>query len=441
MATKRKSPRIFPGWWTVLTGGIIALWGHGFHTYGFSALFKPIAAELGFSRAVTSAASSIRNFQGSFQAPLVGWITDRFGPKWMVLGGVLLISSSLVLMNWIESRWGYYLVWGVMLGTGAQMALFLPIDVAISNWFVKKRGLALSIKYVLSGLAGMLVLPLVAWLINTREWRMTCVIGGVVMGLVGLPLAWFFIRQRRPEYYGLLPDGATVEEGAEDTGTGQMIDRGIEYAAQVEEVEFTLRQALKTRTYWLLFLIGILPDLVYPVMGIHIIPFLTDRGIDPLLAAGMMAIMVTAGIPARFVGGFIADRVRRDHLRYLLGAIPLVQALGLAIFLLNQTTAMIYVWFILWGTGFGANLTIGTAVMVRYFGRKAYGSIDGSYGILYLPVGVIAPIYIGWLYDTSGSYMLAFTLLAISLTVTGVLFPFIKPPKPPAKITDVRQVI
>ena len=439
MIKKRRLSKIFFGWWTVLAGGIIALWGHGFHTYGFSALFKPIASELGFSRAVTSGAASIRNLQGSIEAPLIGWITDRFGPRWLVLGGVFIISLGLILMNFIDSLWAYYVVWGVILGTGANMALHLPIDVAISNWFVKKRGRALSIKWTLSGLSGMLILPLVAWLITTQGWRMTCVIGGGVMVLVGLPLAWFFVKQRRPEYYGLLPDGATMAEEAVDTE--QMIDRGVEYAAEIEEVEFTLRQALKTRTYWLILVVGAIPDLVYPVMGIHLIPFLTDRGIDPLVAAGMMAVMVTASIPARFIGGLIVDRVRRDHLRYLLGAIPLVQVLGLTIFLLNQTTIIIYVWFILWGIGFGANLAIGTTVTVRYFGRKALGSIEGSYGLFMLPMGVIAPLYVGWLYDTTGSYTIAFIVLAISMTVTGALFPFIKPPKPPAKVTDIRKIM
>jgi len=436
---KRRSPKIFPGWWTVIAGGIIALWAHGFHTYGFSALFKPISSELRFNRAVTSGAASIMNLEGSIESPLIGWTTDRFGPRYLILIGVALMSLSLILMNWINSLWAYYVVWGVMLGTGAQMGLFLPIDVAISNWFVKKRGRALSIKWTLSGLSGMLILPLVAWLITTQGWRTTCLIGGIVLAIIGLPLAWFFIKQRRPEYYGLLPDGATVSEDTVDTD--QMIDRGIEYAAEMQEVEFTLRQALKTRTYWLLLIIGAIPDLAYPVMGIHLIPFLTDRGMNLVAAAGMMAIMVTAGIPARFIGGFIADRVRRDHLRYLLGAIPLVQALGLVLFLFNQTTSMIYVWFILWGIGFGANLTIGTTVTVRYFGRKALGSIEGSYGLFFLPIGVIAPIYVGWLYDTTGSYMIAFIVLAISMTVTGVLFPFIKPPKPPAQVSDVRQIV
>ena len=439
MIKRRRFPKIFFGWWTVLASGIIALWGHGFHTHGFSALFKPIASELGFSRAGTSAAASIRSFQGGFEAPLVGWITDRFGPRWIVLSGLFLISLSLILMNFIDSLWAYYLVWGVMLGTGANMVLMLPMDVAIANWFVKKRGLALSVKWVLSGLSGVLVLPLIAWLITIQGWRETCVIGGVVMALVGLPLAWFFLKRHRPEYYGLLPDGATAEE--EIVETSQMIDRGVEYAAEVEEVEFTLRQALRTRAYWLILIIGAIPDLAYPVMGIHLIPFLTDRGIDPVRAAGMMAIMLSASIPARFVGGLVADRVRRDHLRFLLGATPLLQAIGITVFLLNQTTAMIYVWFVLWGIGFGASLTIGSLLMTRYFGRKAYGSIEGSAAIFMLPIGVVGPIYIGWLYDTSGSYMTAFILLAVLLAVSAVLFPLVKPPKPPAQVTDIRRIV
>ena len=220
-----------------------------------------------------------------------------------------------------------------------------------------------------------------------------------------------------------------------------MIDRGVEYAAEIEEIEFTLRQALRTRTYWLIMVIGAIPDLVYPVMGIHLIPFLTDRGIDPVQAAGMMAIMLSASMPARFVGGLIADRVRRDHLRFLLGAVPLLQAIGITVFLLNQTTAMIYVWFILWGVGFGAGLTIGSLMMTRYFGRKAYGSIEGSSALFMLPIGVVGPIYVGWTYDTSGSYMTAFILLAALLAVSAVLFPLVKPPKPPAQVTDVRRIV
>lgn len=439
MIKRRRFPKVFFGWWIVLTGGILALWGHGYHAYGFSALFKPIASELGFSRAATSVAASIGRLGGGFESPLAGWTTDRFGPRRIILLGVFLIGLGLILMNFIDSLWAYYVVWGGILGTGVNIALAIPMHTAIANWFVKKRGLASSIQWVFSGLSGVLVLPLIAWLITIQDWRMTCVIGGVVMWLIGLPLVWFFLKQHRPEYYGLLPDGASVEEEAADAS--QMIDRGIEYAAEVREVEFTLRQAMRTPTYWLLLVANACHVLAGPAINIHSIPFLTDIGIDPIKAAGMMAMMVGVSIPFRLIGGLLADRVKKSHLRFLVGGAYLLQAIGFATFLLNQTISMIYVWFILYGIGMGLGYALMFPMRARYFGRKAFGSIAGFSSLFMTPVGIAAPIYLGWAYDTTDSYITAFTLVAALLAFSAVLAFFILPPKPPAQITDVRKIV
>ena len=438
MIKRRKFPKIFFGWWTVIASGILTLWGMGYHAYGFSALFKPISSELGFSRTATSVPASIGRLEGGFEAPLSGWITDRFGPRWIVLFGVFLVGVGLILMYYIDSLWAFYLVWGVILGTGINIGLTVPLHAAITNWFVKKRGLALSIFMVFSGLSGVAVLPLIAWLISTQGWRMTCLIGGLVMWFVGLPLAWFFLKQHRPEYYGLLPDGTTVEEKATDTD--QMIGRGVEYATEVEEVEFTLRQAMRTPAFWLLIAVYTIHALVMPSVQTHTIPLLTDMGIEPLKAAGMMVVMIGASIPARLVGGLLADRVKKSHLRFLVGGAYFLQAIGFAVFLLNQTIAMIYVFFILYGMGQGLGFAT-SIVRARYFGRKAIGSIQGTSMMLSTPLGVIGPIYAGWRYDTTGSYITAFYLFAALLAVSAVLAAFIPSPKPPAQITDVRKIM
>ena len=118
-----------------------------------------MSSELGFSRAETSIAAGIGRLEGGIESPLVGWITDRFGPKWIVFFGVFLIGLSLILMNYIDSLWAFYTVWGIMLGSGVNIALATPLQVAIANWFVKKRGLASSIQIGISGLSGALVLP------------------------------------------------------------------------------------------------------------------------------------------------------------------------------------------------------------------------------------------------------------------------------------------
>jgi sugar phosphate permease len=434
----KKNRKIFFGWWTVLTGGILSLWAAGYHSYGFSALFKPIASELGFSRAATSVAASIGRLEGGFEGPIAGWITDRFGPRWIILAGVLLTGSSLILMNFIDSLWAFYLIWGVMLGTGHNFASTLPVDKAITNWFVKKRGTALSIKWVLSGLSGVAVLPLVAWLITLYGWRMTCVIGGLVMILVGAPLTWFFIRQHRPEYYGLLPDGTTSEE---DVEAEEMIDRGVKYAAEVQEIEFTLRQAMRTPTFWLLILAYAAHAVTGPAINIHLIPFLTDGGVAPLKAAGMMVIMIGASLPSRFVGGILADRVRTNQIRFLLGGAYLLQAVGIAVYLLSPSMTTIYLWFIIYGTGMGAGYAIMAPLRARYFGRKAFGSIQGISMMVTTPVGVIAPVYVGWAYDTTGSYITAFTVIAAVVGLSALIAALVPPPKPPTHITDVRKFL
>ncbi|MFC2056552.1 MFS transporter [Chloroflexota bacterium] len=439
MIKRRKFPKIFPGWWIVLTAGFAAMWGHGYHTFGFSALFKSIASELGFTRAVTSVAASIGRLEGGFEAPLIGWGTDRFGPRRIVLFGVFLFGLSLILMYFVNSLWAFYVVWGVMLGTGINIAATTPLTTAIANWFVKKRGLAQGIRHTFTGLSPVLVLPLVTWLLITQGWRMACVTGGVIMWLVGLPLTWFFLKRHRPEYYGLLPDGATVEEEAADAS--QMIDRGVKYAAEVEEVEFTLRQAMRTPAYWLLLVAHACFALVGPTIYLHVIPFLTDIGIDPLRAAGVMAITGLAGIPARLVFAFFADRLRRRHIRLLMGGAYFLQAAGITVFLLNQTTAMIYVWFILFNAGMGAGWVVWSLVVARYFGRKAFGSITGSLSLFMTPVGVAAPIYAGWVYDTTGSYITVFTLFAALLAFAIILMSLALPPKPPAQVTNIRKIV
>ncbi|MBI4764982.1 MAG: MFS transporter [Deltaproteobacteria bacterium] len=447
MAKKIKFPKIYFGWWTVLASGLLALWGHGFNAYGISALFKPIASELGFSRTMTSVASSIGRLEGGLEAPLTGWITDRFGPKWIVFSGTFLVSLSLVLMYFIHSLWGFYVVWGLMLGTGVNTALSVPLDASISKWFIKKRGVALSIKWVFSGASGAVVLPLIAWMIATTGWRSACLIGGLVMGCIGLPLVLLCFKSHPPEYYGLLPDGATLTEkntGGKDLPADKemngaqeeadMIRKGIAYAAEVSELEFTIWQALKTPAFWLLVCVQAVHGLVAPAINIHCISFLTDRGISPIVAAGMQAIMIGCSIPARMIGGFIADRIQKESFRFCVAGAYILQGVGIGIFLFHQTLFTIYLWFILYGIGMGAAITLNPSMRARYFGRKAFGTIQGTSMMLLTPIGIAAPIYAGWIYDTTGSYLTAFSLFTGLLGVASLILFFVRPPKTPETV-------
>jgi len=439
MMIQDRKPRWKPyfGWWIVLVTGVLSGLGHGFYNYGFSALFKPIASELGFSRAATSVAAGIGRLEGGLDAPITGWLVDRFGPKWIMIFGLAMMSLGLGLMSCVSSLWSYYVVWGLVTGIGLNVSLTIAVDKTITNWFVKKRGLALGMKFTLIGVLGLPVMPLITALCESQGWRTTCLIWAAVM-LCAIPFVGICVKQKRPEYYGLLPDGAQPrgDSGSEAVG---MIEQGIAYASGSRETEFTLRQAMRTRAYWILVAVYAFQMVIAGGLTIHCIPFLTDMGIDPTLAGSMMGIMVLSTVPTRFLGGFLADRVKRQPL-LLAGAFTL-DAIGFAAFILRPTVPTATLFLILYGLGTGAPTTLILVMQGRYFGRKAFGSIMGTANLLRMPAAILAPVYAGWIFDRTGSYRTAFaTFLGFAL-LAALMACFIKPPRAPEVITDVHQIV
>jgi len=439
----RRFPKIFFGWWTVLATGIASGLGHGFYGFGISVFFKPLAAELGLSRAATSVATGISRLEGGVMSPLAGWLVDKYGPRWVVFTGICIAATGMALMIFINSAWTYYLVWGVLTGLGMNLSLTLAKDKAIFNWFIRRRGLALGALFATTGALSVITLPIITWLVITQGWRITCLLWSGIM-FATLPLVWFFIKKERPEYYGLLPDGATIEEDEEKwkeetADTSRMIEKGVKYAGEFEEVEFTVRQAMKTSAYWMLLIAWCCGMGIVSAVNIHIIPFLTDMRIDPMAASSMMATMVFFTVPARFLGAFLGDYVRKDRLQFFMSVTFLLMAIGIIAFLLNQTIAMVYIFLILYGLGSGASIPVRLIIGGRYFGRKAFGTILGSILLLEAPIGFIAPIYAGWIYDTTGNYIIAFITFAVLATFAAFLMLLVRPPKQPAQVTDIRK--
>lgn len=211
--TRKSGPLIFFGWWTVLTTGIAGGLGYGFYILGLSVFFKDLAAELGLTRAVTSVAAGIGRLEGGITSPLIGWLSDRFGPKWWIVIGVAIAGVGMILMRYIADVWHYYLVWGVLIGIGLNIALTVAIDKALINWFVRRRGMAQGVRFSLLSIFQIVSLQLITPLVLSQGWRMTCFIWGFVM-LAMVPFTLAFVKRQRPEYYGLLPDGAEVKRDA-----------------------------------------------------------------------------------------------------------------------------------------------------------------------------------------------------------------------------------
>jgi len=431
--SKKSNPRIFFGWWSVLFIGIVSGLGHGFNTYGISVFFKPIAAELELNRALTSLAAGIGRLEGGITSPLVGWLSDKFGPKWIVIFGIVIAGSGMIFMNYVTEVWQYYVAWGILIGLGLNIGLTVACDKTINDWFIRRRGMAQGIKFALISLFGIVVLQAITPLIEYQGWRFTCLLWGIIM-FASLPFAYALIKTQRPEYYNLLPDGAEVSLDNGE-GKGGMAEKTAGYASESQETEYTFKQALKTSTYWLLIVGFSAHNFIAGGFNVHIFPFLTDIKIEETVASGMMGMMIFFTIPARFFGGLIADRVPKSRIQLLLLVSFLMQVIGISTYLWFQNLPSVYVLLACHGVSSGAVTPLVILIIGRYFGRNSFGSILGTMIAFLAPVGLLSPVYYGWIFDTTGSYNIAFITALVFAAMATLLMLFVRIPKPPVDET------
>ena len=426
MSEAIKRPRIFVGWWSVLFVGIVSGLGHGFNVYGISVFFLPLSRDLGLTRAATSWAPGIGRLEGGITSPFIGWLADKIGPRWIVMTGIAIAATGMVLMNFATEVWHYYLAWGALIGLGLNIGLTVAVDKNINDWFMKRRGLAQGIKFAFVGIFGVVVVQVITPLIDVWGWRPTCLLWGLIM-FASLPFAYMWIKPHRPEYYNLLPDGAKQEEYSSSEGR----DIAAGYASSFEETEFTFKQAAKTGIFWLLIGSFSVHNILASSFNLHVHPFLTDVGMTEAAASGMMGMMILFTIPSRFFSGLLADRVPKNRLQILLFAAFLLQVIGIGAFLLFQNIASVYVLLICHGFSSGAVTPLIILIVGRYFGRKAFGAILGTTLALLAPLGLLAPVYYGWVFDTTGDYNNAFmTVLVLAVIATGLTL-LVRAPKPP----------
>ncbi|UCH01494.1 MAG: MFS transporter [Candidatus Bathyarchaeota archaeon] len=421
--------------------GIMCSWGWGVWHYSFGLYFEPLQEEFGWYRAEISAAGSLRTLEGGLEGPFGGYLTDKYGPRVVNLLGILISGLGFITMYFVNSLLGFLLTWGFVISLGFNLGMWGPLGTAIAKWFVKKRGLASSIARVITAIGDSMLPTFVLILMTTFGWRSAALITGLITWAIGIPLTWFFIKPRRPEFYGMMPDGVKVDaKMAKDTDA--LIKAGQEYTArEMGEVEFTVRQALKTRVFWL-SVFGFWSDrIASPLFTMHLIPHLTDIGIDRVAATTVLGFMVLVSAPARLLGGILADRISLNRLKYIRILNNALVWLGLLCLMSARDLWMVYAYAIFRGFGLGINAGAGTQIVGRYWGRKGYATITGIRAMLGIPVGVFAPIYVGWLYDNTGSYMTAFEQALILYVASIIIWYFYNPPKRVAAVSDVKKFL
>jgi MFS family permease len=196
--------RFFYGWVLVAIALVTMAVGVNART-AFSLLFPAILDEFGWDRAVTAGAFSFGFLVSALVTPFVGWLMDLRGPRLVIELGVVTMGVGLLLAGLIHEPWQLYLTLGALVGGGVNCLAYTGQSLYLTNWFVRRRGLALSIAFSGVGIGSITILPWQGWMIETAGWRPACVWFGIlVLALLG-PLN--LLLKRRPEDLGLAPDG------------------------------------------------------------------------------------------------------------------------------------------------------------------------------------------------------------------------------------------
>lgn len=449
-----KIPRIFYGWRIVAAGVTVNIVASSVFIYGFGAFFVPWREAFGWSRAQIAGVQSLARLEGGVVGPVSGWLVDRYGPRRMMLVGLSLMGLGFLVMSRVNSLLMLYLVFLGMLSLGSGLGGFRPVQVAVANWFMRRRGRVMGMLAAGYAGGGSLVF-LFAMLIDRYGWRTGAVVAGLLIWIICLPLA--LVVRHKPEDMGLHPDGENsprtppvagvpgIQGGADGLARGtsrQDAPRrpsgfwGLPAFMQRDprpELDLTPWQALRTPAFWLLAVTTTVWGMTPVVHTIHFVPFVVEEiGLKYVAAAGALSFFAFVSMFGRLGFGFVADYVNIRLLAALLIAFE-----GVGIFLVSQAHGLnqLLVSTVVFAIAHGGALVMWPTLQGYLFGRRAFGTIGGLSAPLHIPVTVAAPMVAGYMADTiPHGYRLAFGIIAVTLVVTSVCVLMMRRPREPLPV-------
>lgn len=399
LSSNDRKPKFFYGYVIVLAAAS-TLFAFSMSRSTFGVFFKPIVNEFGWSSAALSSVFSLSMVIEGILIILIGRLTDRFGPRIIVIFCGLISSLGFFLMSQIDAIWQMYLLYGVVIAIGLS-GLIIPGITAVTRWFTTRRGLMTAIAFNGGNLGILISPPLATWLISNYGWQKSYIVLSVSI-LVITALSALFLR-RDPADMREMPYGKRTSE---------------EEASKTDTKSLSLKKAIHTWQFWFLFSVFLCYGYFGFAIGIHLIPYLIETGISAFTAASILATVGAAGIVGRLTAGIIADKIGNKR-TLVLSFIPIIAALFWL--LSSENIWALYLFAIVFGLGQGGAGTTQPPIIAELFGLRSYGLIFGASNFGLTIGSAFGPLISGYIFDFSGSYKFAFILCA-AIAIVGLIF-------------------
>lgn len=423
----------FYGWLIVASMFAAGMASAGPTLWALSVFALHMIEDLEWGRSTFFGALTARQLLMGAFAPIFGRLadTERWPKPLMVFGGTTF-ALSLLLLSQVENRLQFFLVFSLLGGIGQASGGGILRQAIVAKWFVRRRGRAIAVGSMGTGMAAV-IYPLFAFfLIEAFGWRSAWLWMGLSSFLLLVPLA--LLMRRQPEDIGLLPDGETPEEAEARRARAEAGD-----VRAREEHSFTLAEVRRSRTLWLIVIATMLTAPSMQGMTSSWVPYFRDIGLTEATAVTALTVYGVFSVLSRIVWGTLADRF---HVRNVIMANGALIALTI-LFLINalwvasasgidsRYIVMVFAGFL--GIIFGGFIGLNPLLWPNYFGRRYIGTIRGTFMPFVTVSAALGPLWINLIFDTTGSYRLAYTILLVMWIVFIALMYFARPLKPPVE--------
>ncbi|MCC6791265.1 MAG: MFS transporter [Thermomicrobiales bacterium] len=379
--------KLYYGWVIVGTLALTETVSWGIIYYAFSVFLVPMTRELGWSSATLTGAYSLSLLISGLAAPFVGRWLDRRGPRALMTAGSVL--GVLLIFAWsrVDSAVGFYLIWAG-LGLAMSATLYESAFATITTWFERDRARAMLAVTVAAGFASTIFLPLSGWLVDWLGWRDALVALAIILAVLTIPPHAILLRGR-PEDLGLHPDGARPEQGAD----------GARRVAAAEGM--TLAEALRDPAFRWLTVAFFLETVAMVAVGVHLIPYLTERGDGARFAAAATGLIGAAQVASRVLATLFGNRLSQTTLTALVFGL---QAVAVALLMSWESRAGVLTAVVLLGAGRGVVTLMRAGLTAEFYGRAHYGAINGMLAFFLTGARALAPVGAGAMYALVNGY-------------------------------------
>ena len=369
---------------------------------GIGPFFIPMAEDLGFSRTLLASIIAVGMLFYGLGMPLAGILVARYGTRFVLLAGAVIVMVSVVWATMARSPWSFTLSFGVLMSIGLAFTSPVALTPVISRWFTRQRGMALF--YLSTGsMAGIAIMtPLLTWAIASFGWQATLIGFAIAFALLTVPTALFVINDVAPENSDLLPSQINADNK--------------QRAASASAITFS--QAVRTSVFWKICLGLFVCGFSMNLLGTHGMPMLMDHGFDLATSSLGISIIGMVAIVGTLVLGRLADKLER---RSILAVIYFIRGLGFFALVMVGTHLELFAASAVGGLVWAGSIAMSSAILADTYGVRLVGVL---YGLAYLGHqfgGTLSSWLGGWGYEAFGTHWVAFGMSGTLLILAGVL--------------------